>query len=245
MCCKNMVREMNKKYRHELKYICSNTDLGLIEQRIRHILMPDPHTDENGEYLIRSVYFDDIERSCFYENQNGIDPRAKFRIRVYNCSKERISLEKKSKNRGMTEKVSCILDYDTCMKMLRGESILNCLGNHPLLDEWIIACESKMLRPVILGEYVRKPYIYQLGNVRVTFDKNISASSNYRELFEQDIARISVLPTGFHVLEVKYDNYLPDIIYQSIDCHRHLRQSTFSKFFLGCKALGGRYIDDI
>lgn len=240
-----MVCWMNEKYRHELKYICTNADLSIIERRIQHILKPDSNADENGEYLIRSVYFDDLQRTCFYENQNGIDPRAKFRIRIYNCSKDRIALEKKRKNRGMTGKISYLLDYDTCMKMLRGESIFNHLGKHPLLDEWILANESKVLRPVMLGEYVRKAYIYRLGNVRVTFDKNISASSNYGELFERDITRISVLPTGYHVLEVKYDDFLPDVIYGSVDCHGHLRQSTFSKFFLGCKALEGRLCNDI
>ena len=242
---RHTVRGMNEKLRHELKYICTDTELRLIEQRIRPILKPDSHADENGEYLIRSVYFDDLERTCFYENQNGIDPRAKFRIRVYNCSKERISLEKKKKNRGMTGKTSCALNYDTCMKMLRGESIRDHLGAHPLLDEWILCSESKLLRPVMLGEYVRKPYIYRLGNVRVTFDKHISASANCTELFAHDIARISVLPTGYHVLEVKYDDFLPDVIYQSMDCYGHFRQSTFSKFFLGCKALEGRLSNDI
>ena len=34
-------------------------------------------------------------------------------------------------------------------------------------------------------------------------------------------------------------DFLPDVIYQLID-NGHMRQTTFSKFYLGCKALGGK-----
>ena len=219
------------KYRHELKYICSELELRIVEQKLRAVMQPDSHADENGEYLIRSVYFDDYQRNRFFENEDGVDPREKFRIRAYNCFDGRISLEKKIKSHTMTGKKSCLIDRQTCMKMLSGQPIRDHLGQHPLLDEWI--------RPVMLGEYVRKPYVYRLGNVRVTFDRNISASYQAQAFFEPHISRIAVLPTGYHVLEVKYDDFLPDVIYRLIDSG-HMRQTTFSKFYLGCKAIGGK-----
>ena len=72
------------KYRHELKYICSDLELRIVEQKLRAVMKPDPYADKNGEYLIRSVYFDDYQRSRFFENEDGVDPREKFRIRAYN-----------------------------------------------------------------------------------------------------------------------------------------------------------------
>lgn len=231
---------MNEKYRHELKYLCTNTELELIERRIQAVLKPDPHADENGEYWIRSVYFDDINRTCYYDNENGIDPREKFRIRIYNRSEDQISLEKKKKHRTMTQKKSCRLDYDTCMKMLRGESLLDHFGHSELLDEWILARNQRLLKPVMLGEYVRKPYVGSLGNVRITFDRHITASRDYPALFEKDIFRISVLSTGVHILEVKYDDFLPDVL-SSLIGNGHLLQNTFSKFYLGCNALEGSF----
>jgi len=86
------------RYRHELKYICSDLELRIVEQKLRAVMKPDPYADENGEYLIRSVYFDDYQRSRFFENEDGVDPREKFRIRAYNCSDARICLEKKIKH---------------------------------------------------------------------------------------------------------------------------------------------------
>lgn len=228
-----------EKYRHELKYICSDLELRIVEQKLKAVMKPDPHADNDGEYLIRSAYFDDYHRSRFFENEDGVDPREKFRIRTYNLSDARISLEKKIKSRGMTGKRSCLIDRETCMRMLSGQSVMDCLGQHPLLDEWIVQRETAGLRPVMLGEYVRKPYIYPLGNVRITFDRYISASYRVRDIFEPKTSRIAVLPTGYHVLEVKYDDFLPDVIYQLIDSG-HMRQTTFSKFYLGCKAIGGK-----
>lgn len=227
-----------EKYRHELKYICPESELRVIERRISGVMHADAHADGNGEYLIRSVYFDDYKHSCFYDNEDGVDPRAKFRIRIYNYSDARISLEKKLKNRGMTNKQICLLDKQTCMRMLRGERIHDCLGRHQLLNEWILLNETMRFRPVMLGEYVRKPYVYRLGNVRVTFDRNICASPQVTRIFDREISRVSVLPTNYHVLEVKYDNYLPDVIYQLVE-NGHMIQTTFSKFYLGCKAIGG------
>ena len=226
------------QYRHELKYICDDAELRVIERKLLCVMKPDSHADANGEYLIRSVYFDDYRRSCFYENEDGVDPRAKFRLRSYNYDDGRISLEKKRKNRGMTGKDSCLVDRETCESMLAGRSIRHLLGKHQLLDEWILKSETQLLRPVMLGEYVRKPFVYRLGNVRITFDRNISASYQVQRMFDREISRVSVLPTGYHILEVKYDNYLPDVIYQLIE-NGHLQQTTFSKFYLGCNAIGG------
>ena len=227
------------KYRHELKYICSDLELRIVEQKLKAVMRPDAHADANGEYIIRSVYFDDYQRSRFFENEDGVDPREKFRIRVYNCSDARIALEKKIKKSGMTGKRSCLIDRETCVKMLSGQSITDHLGQHPLLDEWILQAETACLRPVMLGEYVRKPYIYSAGNVRITFDRYITASFRTQDLFEPRISRIAVLPTGYHVLEVKYDDFLPDYIRQLVDTG-HLLKTTFSKFYLGCRAIGGR-----
>lgn len=239
-----MVIEMSEKLRHELKYLCRKSDLQLLEQRIRHIMQYDPHADSRGEYQIRSVYFDSYSRKCYYENENGIDPREKYRIRIYNLSSDRIVLEKKKKIRGMTGKESCLLDYDLCMKMLRGEQLLEYLGRNQLLDEWILERNTKLLKPVMLGEYLRKVFVYPLGNVRVTFDQNITASYSFKDLFSDQLSRVSVLPTGCHILEVKYTEYLPDVLYQTIE-NGHFRQNTFSKFYLGCKALEGSFINVI
>ena len=78
------MNKTNKKYRHELKYVISATQIPLLKSRITSFMQPDPHTGADGSYNIRSLYFDDYYNRCFYENENGTDPREKFRIRIYN-----------------------------------------------------------------------------------------------------------------------------------------------------------------
>ncbi len=225
-------------WRHELKYLCDAIELQAIEKRIQTIMPKDRFADDKGQYLIRSLYFDDYMKSCLKDNEDGNDPRYKWRIRFYNCSDRIINLEKKTKYREMTNKCSCRVTRELVEDIIGG----NCFkyfGNSSLLDEFILECTERQLKPVMLGEYVRKPYIYREGNVRITFDCNISASAQFYKMFETDILKVPVLWTGYHVLEVKWDDFLPDIIYQLIE-NGHLVQSAFSKFYLGCNALEGR-----
>ena len=86
-------KKKQTKYRHELKYVCTAAQLALIQGRIHHLIPLDSHVGESGMYTIRSLYFDDYYNRCYYENENGTDPREKFRIRIYNGSTEKISLE--------------------------------------------------------------------------------------------------------------------------------------------------------
>ena len=87
-----------KSFRHELKYNITDAQLALIRSRIDHLLPPDSHTGDTGAYTIRSLYFDDYDNRCFLENEDGTDPREKFRIRYYNEDLSFITLEKKLKH---------------------------------------------------------------------------------------------------------------------------------------------------
>ena len=79
-------------FRHELKYLITTAQVEMLKSRLTGILSPDSHA-VGGSYRIRSLYFDDYDDRCFYENENGVDPREKFRIRIYNGSTDRITLE--------------------------------------------------------------------------------------------------------------------------------------------------------
>ena len=226
-------------FRHELKFICSDSQLAIIESQIKAVLEPDPNAGRDGKYIIRSLYFDDIYDTCFRENEQGIDPRSKFRIRTYNYSRDRISLEKKSKKKGMTRKDICIISPEILEKMQNGEDMSLYLNQDPVLDEWILLNRQRLFKPRMLGEYVRTPYVYKPGNVRITFDRNIVAARPDLDMFEKNIPRVAVMKNNRHVLEVKYDGFLPDFIEKLISSH-HLQQTNFSKFYLGCKALDGR-----
>lgn len=220
-----------QKYRHELKYTVSAAQIPLLKSRIAGLMQPDAHTGPDGIYTIRSLYFDDYTNRCYYENENGTDPREKYRIRIYNHSDARITLECKRKERGKTLKTSCPLTREQTECLMRGEALPITESSHPLLRKFLVEVKTRGLRPVVIVEYERIPYIYRNGNVRVTFDTQIASSSNVQDFFAENLPKRPVMPAGHHLLEVKFDEYLPDFIYRNLNLNR-LQQTAFSKFYL-------------
>lgn len=219
------------RYRHEFKYLCSYGELMMLKVRLQGLVSLDTHVGESGVYNIRSLYFDDIYDTCYRENEAGTDPREKFRIRIYDHSSERISLELKRKVRGKTQKLSCLLTEEQCRGLMEGEIPVLQENSPALLRKLCLLMQTRHMRPKVIVEYERVPYVYPHGNVRITMDENISASNRTNRFLERQIPLRPILEAGQHILEVKYDEYLPDGIYRTIQSG-NLRQTAFSKYYL-------------
>lgn len=219
------------RYRHEFKYLCSYGQLRMLQVRLQGLIPLDPHAGEEGIYNIRSLYFDDYYDTYLKENEAGTDPREKFRIRIYNHSSERISLELKRKVCGKTQKISCPLTEEQCRMLMAGE-IPDISKDAPaVLRKLCLLMRTRLLRPKVIVEYDRVPYIYPQGNVRITLDENIRASDRADLFLEDQIPLRPIMPAGQHILEVKYDEYLPDFIYRTVQIE-NLRTTAFSKYYL-------------
>lgn len=222
---------LSQKFRHELKYLVSVGEIELLKNRINHLMPLDAHVGASGKYIIRSLYFDDYYNRCFYENENGTDPREKFRIRIYDYSNERISLECKRKERGKTLKTSCLLTEEQTRMLMEGKIIPDIEKQPKLLQKLTKEMLLHRMRPVIIVEYERIPYVYKNGNVRITMDLNVSSSSDIERFLDRDILKRPIMPTGQQLLEVKYDEYLPDFIYRNLQL-QNLQQTAYSKYYL-------------
>ena len=220
-----------QNYRQERKFLISDIQIPVIRSRIDHLLSPDTHAGQTGSYSVRSLYFDDDRNSCFYENENGTDPREKFRIRIYNGSTDRIMLECKRKERGRTLKTACPLTPEQAFALMRGVCLPHTEDTHPLLRKLTLQMRTRRLHPAVIVEYDRIPYVCPNGNVRITLDTNISSSGSIMQFLERDIPKRPVLTLGQQLLEVKYDTYLPDYIFQSLQLG-DLRQTAFSKYYI-------------
>ena len=218
-------------YRHELKYVITAAQQALLENRIQGLIKPDSHVGADGMYHIRSLYFDDYYISYYKENEIGSDPREKFRIRIYNAGTGRISLELKRKEHGMTQKLSCRLTEEQCRELMAGRPLPMDPSYPPVLQKLNLQMRTRLLRPRIIIEYDRIPYVDPLGNTRITLDLNIRSSS-YTSLFltEQPPMR-PIMPKGRNILEVKYDEFLPDYIYRNLQLDS-LQQTAYSKYYL-------------
>ena len=235
-----MREKETRQFRNELKYICTEAELEILRVRLDSVMEPDPHADAEGWYTIRSIYFDDPFDTCMRENEDGTTPREKWRIRAYNMDSSRISLECKRKERGMISKTAAILSETQLQTILSGENLPIDASNSPVLNRFLEIRESRGMEPKVIVEYRRKPYVHALGNVRVTLDYDIRSCDDIGRFFDKELPGRPVLPVAQQLLEVKYDAYIPDYIYQSVQM-TSMRQTAFSKYYLCRKfAMGGQ-----
>ena len=106
-------------YRHELKYQINASDVMAIRRRLQILAKPDPHA-RDGRYLVRSLYFDNLEDKALREKVDGVNRREKFRIRCYNGDFSFIHLEKKCKWGALTRKESIPVSEETVQAILQG-----------------------------------------------------------------------------------------------------------------------------
>lgn len=227
--------------RHEYKYYCKEWQANLIKTRVLPLMQIDKNTNNSGSYNIRSLYFDNYDNRGFYENEDGTDPKMKYRIRIYNSSDSSIKLERKVKIYGKTQKNSCRLTREQCDAFISNKPV-DIIDSMPqLLKEFIARRQTELMEPKIIVEYSRVPLIYRLGNVRVTFDNDISASRDYEHFFDDDIVRRPILNSGELLVEVKYDEFIPDYLYDALQLGS-LRETAFSKYYLCRKFMQGERI---
>ncbi len=229
--------ELTGKYRHELKYQVGAADHLALRQRLGPIMQRDPHTGPNGLYTIRSVYFDNYRDKALHEKLDGVQLREKFRIRYYNDDLSFITLEKKIKHNDLCMKVDAPITQDEFRRIIQEPGAWMLEHPDPLVRELYCKMQFQQLRPRVLVSYVREPYIYAPGNVRVTFDSCIRTSLFESRFADGALPDISATDTpGDMILEVKFDDFLPEII-RTLLQSGGLRQQAFSKYG-ACRRFG-------
>lgn len=229
---------MRKQYRNEWKYPCTEQDLATIEGKLEAILEKDDH-GENGKYEIHSLYFDDIFDSCAKENEAGISGRFKYRIRYYGNNPTFMKLERKEKLDGRCYKRSCSLSIEQYEQIILGEiEEVFWATENELLKEFCIHILTKGFEPKVIVDYERVAFIEEITNIRITLDKNISASDEVEHFLDGEYLRIPIQEKQRHVLEVKFDYILPGYVRHLIT-NKNLVQTSFSKYYLGRKKLKG------
>ena len=235
-------------YRKELKFIVGDDVLLDVRNRISGMMMYDLHQC-GDHYRIRSIYFDSPDLRCYNENMSGVSPREKYRIRTYDCSADPIMAEIKIRHRDTISKMSMRIGKDLLNALVSADRqnaydiLMNIIQESPddktaekrVAEKYL----SKIMtgyEPVCIVDYERSAYVYDIGNVRITFDRNISASRQMNRFFDPKLIGEPVLNSNMHVLEVKYDEFLPDEI-EAVLAGMHLTRSSCSKYALSVKRL--------
>ena len=224
---------MGAEFRNEWKHEITASDRICIRQRMRAVARTDPHA-KNGIYMIRSLYFDNLYDKALREKIDGVNRREKFRIRYYDGDTGYISLEKKSKQNGLCNKVGARLTKEEAQAIVDGDYSWM-MNSAPLVRELYSKMMSQGLRPMTIVDYTREPFIYGHGNVRVTIDYNIRTGLRCTDFLDWNCVTI---PAGDApiILEVKWDEYLPEIIRQAVMLSDR-RAAAFSKY-AACRVYG-------
>lgn len=214
------------EFRHEVKHEINYADLLTIRHRLNAVATPDPHAI-GGKYLIRSLYFDNLDDKALMEKINGVSRREKFRIRYYNGDTSVIHLEKKSKMDNLGNKQSANLTAEQAQSIVDGNIDWMFNSGNPLIRGLYAKMKTDGLNPKTIVDYTREPFIYQAGNVRVTLDYNIRSGMRCTDFLNPDCVTVPV--SDSIILEVKWDAFLPDIIRDAVSLPNR-RGSAFSKY---------------
>ena len=209
------------QWRHEWKYELDLSQAAAIRSRIQAVMEPDTNAGESGRYLIRSLYFDNWSGGALHRNLAGVSPREKFRFRFYNGDTSFIRLEKKVKRNNLGTKYEERVSQAEVRRILFGHTSWLPGGQqdgegerirgrsmkeeerealeHPLLLELYSKMRMSNLVPMVIVEYMREPFCFDAGNVRVTFDYDLRVGLEVEEFLNPSYMPLSAeRPYGRH-----------------------------------------------
>jgi len=225
------MRYENRSIRHELKYYINEKTAFLLRTLLRNVTKPDENMNDPNGYLVTSIYFDDVYNSALYEKISGSNFRKKFRIRLYNLDDSLIKLECKEKYEQYISKISAELTRAEYDSILKGDYEFLKDRTEEVCKQLYIHYKTRRIHPVVVVEYIREAYTMSAGNVRITFDKEISSSIGSLDVLSKDYITKRALEEGNIVLEIKYDDYLPEYIYQVFN-NIQAQQCAISKYVM-------------
>ena len=217
--------------RHELKYFINPAELEALRHRLRGALILDAHCANGEPYMIRSLYFDDVEDSAFYDKQAGVMHRDKYRIRIYNLSDRTIFLERKRKLGDLIQKSSVQITRRLCDQLIEGNPTGLHKSQNPLLQEVFVQMRTRLLRPRVIVEYAREAYVHPAEEVRITFDLALRSGLHSLDLFNPKLPTVCPHDRNVEILEVKFNNYLPGYI-AALLSGTEAERSAVSKYIL-------------
>lgn len=222
-----------QQLRTEQKYYLHMHDYLTLRTNVAQLLMLDKNTIDVDGYNIRSLYFDDPRRTSLETKNDGVFKRQKFRIRAYNGSDGHIALERKHKLGDFVSKESVRLTRLQYEQILQGNYECLYTMEDAIAKDFYASMTSGGYLPSVIVDYWREAYIYPQGNVRITFDKRLSVVTNQLDIFHPELSFTEILDPGLTIMEVKFDDVLPNVVRSLVAPARNLR-SSISKYVL-CK----------
>lgn len=197
-------------FRKELKYVIYQHEFAKMRKQLAAVMQKDAHGGDFG-YVVRSLYFDSVYDRDYYDTVDGLLSKAKVRLRIYG-SDGPVKLELKQKEGTDSWKQSLLLSREEAEAMQHGDYSFLQLRPEPVATTLYLRLIQGAYLPKTLVEYDREAYIFDAGDVRITFDTGTRATASDWDLFAQTPPWTTIAPPGTGVLEVKYTSLLPSFL---------------------------------
>ena len=97
---------------------------------------------------------------------------------------------------------------------------------------------KKDIKPYILIDYIRRPYVNKFGlYFRLTFDKNLLSTRGKNLFYDKRYLSWLECKAGYTILEVKFDRSIPAWFHRIIQSY-NLNRKSISKFAVGMTTCG-------
>ena len=226
--------------RYEFKFFLNLRKREEVESEVANFMSFDGHVhpELSNAYYVRSLYYENDAATHYYEKIDGVKVRRKFRLRTYGkqfVPSLPIYLEEKNRDGDRVHKHRIPIDSSHLPVFCAPErypDLPEFLSGIDLVDRFLFDALRRSLKPKLLVDYVRRPYVsaYDM-NFRVTFD-SILMSAKADELFPPNRESWKHSFAGFTILEVKFHRRIPAWFHRIIQAH-NLRRVSFSKFCRG------------
>lgn len=199
---------MLKVLREEKKFLLSYLQYKEKDFYLSKLLHGDKHNGVNG-YKVRSLYFDTVYDTDYFEKLNGTENRRKIRLRIYSLDDAVAKLEMKQKQGSKQLKRSLTVSRQDAIELIRGRyEVLLKYDKEEFSSEIYAFMKTRCYRPCTIVEYDRKAYIAKENNIRITFDSNIRASESNFDIFSNKLNLVPVMDLHNVVMEVKFNGFL-------------------------------------
>lgn len=215
--------------RFELKYLVDRAQQTALAAELSAYMPFDRLGDNQGRYLITSLYFDSPDYKCYWNKLEGHRFRRKVRIRVYGA--EQVTpetfcfVEIKQRINKTLQKKRVRLSYAVAEALCsEGEPVADqSVADQAVIEELLYLHHMLQLQPACVVAYHRLAFQgdeYDHG-LRVTFDTQLKGRAHDLTLLSLGYAENQFfLPPQLAIMEVKANHRIPRWLAELVNEHQ-------------------------
>lgn len=201
--------------RQEKKFLLRMEEDRRLYRYLYQLMREDKHNGSDG-YLVRSLYFDTLNDTDYFEKKAGVSVRRKIRLRVYHPDSTFALLEMKQKEGIYQRKRSIRIERADAQRLVEGD--YEPLLNYP--DEFAKECygfmKTRCYLPKCVVEYNRRAFAGLENNTRITFDSQIRATESNFDIFDSKLCTYPVMNIYDTILEVKFNQFMMGYVKEAV-----------------------------